>query len=295
MGISIESPAKINLWLEVLRKRLDGYHDVSSLMLPIAVRDHIEVELCSDVGVWLSCDDPQLPHDERNLAWRAAELFLRTVPSGKGVRLRLRKKIPVAAGLGGGSSNAGSVLTALNLLHGEPLGKEQLHALAAGIGADVPFFLHGRPALATGIGDLLQEVSGVPEYPLVLINPPLKVSTAWVYRSLQLTRGTAHIKLRAFLDRPWELSSVMRNDLERVTLLEYPILATMKEWLAEHGAAGALMSGSGPTLFGVFTDPDHAAQTGELARNKWADCWVTVTRTLTHASGMFPNSCDNQP
>lgn len=280
MGSVIRSPGKINLWLEVLRKRADGYHDLSSLMLPIEVYDLLEVELCGGPGVTVSCDHPKVPSDERNLAWKAADLYLRTIGSGEGVQIHLEKHIPVAAGLGGGSSNAASVLVALNGLFGNALDTEALRALAATLGADVPFFIGGRPALATGIGDRLEEVPGVPDYPLVLINPPLEVSTAWVYKSLQLTRGASHIRLHSFQDQPWRLDQVLWNDLEPVTMARHPHLSAMKEWLSNRGALGALMSGSGPTLFGVFSDSDAAARVGEQAREAWKDCWVGVTRVV---------------
>lgn len=290
MGSVIRSPGKINLWLEVLRKRGDGYHDLSSLMLPIEVHDLLEVELCRGPGVTVRCDHPKVPLDERNLAWKAADLYLRTIGSGEGVRVHLAKHIPVAAGLGGGSSNAAAVLIALNALFGGVLETKAVHALAATLGADVPFFLRGRPALATGIGDRLEEVPGVPDYPVVLINPPLEVSTAWVYGSLQLTRGMSHIKLPVFKEQPWRLDQVLQNDLEQVTLAQYPRISQMKEWLLSQGALGALMSGSGPTVFGVFSDVGASERVGERARKVWKDCWVGVTRVLGSHSSARPVS-----
>lgn len=287
MGSLIRSHGKINLWLEVLRRRGDGYHDLSSLMLPIEVHDLLEVELCRGPGIKVRCDHPKVPSDERNLTWKAADLYLRTIGSGEGVQIHLAKRIPVAAGLGGGSSNAASVLIALNGFFGDALEAEALHTLAATLGADVPFFLRGRPALATGIGDRLEEVLGVPDYPLVLINPPLEVSTAWVYGSLQLTRGVSHIRLQLFQKQPWRLEQVLRNDLEQVTLAHFPHLSEMKEWLLGQGALGALMSGSGPTLFGVFSDWGAAARAGERARQVWKDCWVGVTRVMGSPSSAY--------
>ena len=284
MGSVIHCPGKINLWLEVLRKRSDGYHDLSSLMLPIAVYDRLEVELCAGGGVSVCCDHPRVPSDERNLAWKAADLYLKAIESKDGVRIHLRKHIPVAGGLGGGSSNAAGVLLTLNRLHESGLDAGKLHALALSLGADVPFFLRGRPALATGIGEHLEEVMGVPDYPLVVVNPPLEVSTAWVYGSLQLTRGVSHIKLRSFQLQPWRLEQVLQNDLERVTLAEHPRLCAIKEWLLSQGALGALMSGSGPTLFGVFSDAAAAVQAGGRARDAWNDCWVGVTRVMGSSS-----------
>jgi len=286
LGMVIQAPAKINLWLEVIRKRSDDYHELSSLMLPIGVCDQLKVELRSEEGIIISCDDPELPDDEENLAWKAASLYLKAVGEDRGVRIHLRKLIPLAGGLGGGSSDAAAVLLALNSLLAERLEPALLHDLAAGIGADVPFFLYRKAALATGVGERLEHVEGIPDYPLVLINPPLKVSTAWVYRSLRLTRGVSRIKLRSFLDQPWRLSDVMQNDLEAVTLAEYPALREMKHWLLNQGAIGALMTGSGPTVFGVFSDVDHAARVGRMAGVKWSDCWTGVTQVLSGSPAM---------
>lgn len=274
-------PAKINLWLEVIRKRSDGYHELASLMLPIDVCDRVELELRDGEGITLECDHPHVPKDSRNLAWLAAELLLEAAGISRGVQIRIGKRIPVGAGLGGGSSNAGAVLVGLNQLLGEPLSMGQLGTLAVRLGADVPFFLRQRPALAKGVGEVLQTVQGVPAYPLVLIKPSLMVSTRWVYQSLKLTRGESRIKVSNLMARPWKPQEVMENDLETVTLNEYPLLAQMKEWLLAQGALGALMSGSGPTVFGVFPDRSHAQSIGVLAREKWKDCWVAVSQVLT--------------
>ncbi|NLI80561.1 MAG: 4-(cytidine 5'-diphospho)-2-C-methyl-D-erythritol kinase [Deltaproteobacteria bacterium] len=277
---AVRSPAKINLWLEVLRKRADRYHDLSTLMLPIAVYDEIEMELRPGGGIHLICDDPQLPADKENLAWKAADRFFEEVRSTNSAWIQLRKRIPVAAGLGGGSGDAALVLRVLNEMHGEPLTRKRLHELATGLGADVPFFLQQRPALATGIGEVLQPVLGVPDYPIVLITPPLKISTVWVYQSLTLTRGSSSINLKDFLDQPWQLAQVMQNDLEQVTLQKYPVLVEIKDWLLAQGARGALMSGSGPTMFGIFCEEEQAARVGENAADRWGSCWVKVSRTL---------------
>ena len=140
------------------------------------------------------------------------------------------------------------------------------------------------PALATGIGEKLCRVDGLPDYPLVLIKPPVSVSTRWVYQSLKLTRGESRIRLRPFMARPWQLLEVMENDLETVTLTQYPILDHIKEWLLENGAAGALMSGSGPTVFGVFREASQAERIGGLAERRWQQCWVAVTTVLGRAT-----------
>jgi 4-diphosphocytidyl-2-C-methyl-D-erythritol kinase len=278
LSLSIRVPAKINLWLEVIRKRKDGYHDLSSLMLPVKIYDFLELEFRETMGITLECDDPEVPPDASNLAWRAAEMFLHAVGSKMGLHLRIAKNIPVAAGLGGGSADAAGVLLALNTMHKNCLAMPELESLGQDLGADVPFFLHQRPALATGIGEELYPVTGIPDYPLVLIKPPLRVSTGWVYEHLKLTRRETRIKLQGFVDRPWQLLDVLQNDLESVTMSEYPVLSRMKEWLILNGAIGALMSGSGPTMFGVFRERNQAERTSVLAKRTWEECWVEVAQ-----------------
>lgn len=268
------------MWLEIIRKREDSYHELSSLMVPVAVFDQVEVAWSREAGMSLSCSSSEVPDDIRNLAWRAADVYRRVSGIARGVSIRLEKNIPVGAGMGGGSSDAAAVLLGLNRLSDNPLPPADLQGLAAGLGADVPFFLYCAPALATGIGERLLTVEGIPDYPLVLIKPPVAVSTGWVYGRLKLTRGESRIKLPSFLDRPWNLTEVLQNDLETVTLNEYPQLVQIKHWLLENGAVGSLMSGSGPTVFGVFTEQHQAESAGDLARRLWKDCWVEVTRVL---------------
>jgi 4-diphosphocytidyl-2-C-methyl-D-erythritol kinase len=280
LALTISTPAKVNLWLEIIRKREDRYHELSSLMVPVAVYDRVEVAWRDEAGVSLSCNSPDVPSDSGNLAWRAADVYCRASGIARGVSIRLEKNIPVGAGMGGGSADAAAVLLGLNRLKENPLSAADLQELAVGLGADVPFFLHCTPALATGIGERLHAVEGIPDYPLVLVKPPISVSTGWVYGSLKLTRGESRIRLRSFLARPWNLSEVLQNDLETVTLNEYPQLVRIKHWLLENGAVVSWMSGSGPTIFGVFKEQRQAESAGDLARRVWKDCWVDVTRVL---------------
>jgi 4-diphosphocytidyl-2-C-methyl-D-erythritol kinase len=282
--LRVRVPAKVNLWLEILRKRDDGYHDLSSLMLPVGIYDYLELTSRKGKGISLECDAPRVPADGSNLAWRAAEAFLSTIGSKDGVHIRIAKNIPAAAGLGGGSADAAAVLLALNGMHRNSFTLPQLESLGLELGADVPFFLHQRPALATGIGEMLCSVDGLPDYPLVLVKPPLSVSTRWVYQSLKLTRGGSRIKLCDFVARPWQLLEVMHNDLETVTLTAYPVLDEIKQWLLDQGAVGALMSGSGPTVFGVFGDRGQAEQIGILAKRRWPGCWISVAQAQGSAT-----------
>ena len=153
--------------------------------------------------------------------------------------------------------------------------------MAAQLGADVPFFLHQMPALATGIGDQLLEVSGVIDYPVLLLKPPVSVSTAWVYGSLKLTRGESRIKVPRLLADPWNIAELLENDLESVTLEAVPVIPRLKQWLVDQGAIASLMSGSGPTVFGVFSRMEEAGQAKALAAEAWPECWVACTRVLS--------------
>jgi 4-diphosphocytidyl-2-C-methyl-D-erythritol kinase len=277
--VSTLVPAKINLWLEVLGKRADGYHELSTLMLPVGVYDRLEVVLNQD-DITLECAHPDVPQDSRNLVWRAAELLLEETQQQCGVHLRLEKHIPVGAGLGGGSADAGAVLALLNSRLSEPLAPNRLVALARSLGADVAFFLHPQAALATGIGEQLQPVAGVPRYPLLLIKPPILVPTGSVYQRLKLTRGRSRFRIPDFKAHPWDLQRFLENDLEAVTVGDHPVIVEIKAWLRDNGALGALMSGSGPTVFGVFAARERAEATVGLARAAWRDCWVEVTTVI---------------
>ncbi len=273
-------PAKINLWLEVLGKREDGYHDLSSLMLPIGVYDELAVRLIDQMPIRVSCDHPDVPLDERNLAWRAASSLLKHVGARQGVEIRIEKAIPVGAGLGGGSADAAGVLLALDRCLGTRIPGEELHALARGLGADVPFFLYRRPALAQGIGDVLEWVDGIPSYPVLCIKPPIMVSTGWVYGSLKLTTPKLSTRLDRLRGQPWRIADLLANDLESVTLDAHPLLREIKDWLLDNRALGALMSGSGPTIFGVFREEEALRHACEAAGRVWTDCWVAATRSL---------------
>lgn len=278
LSATVRVPAKINLWLEILRKRSDGYHEVSSLMLPIALWDHLRLDRLAS-GFSISCSHPEVPANESNLALRAAQVYLRAADVASGIHVHLDKNIPVGAGLGGGSADAAGVLLGLNRLFEERFSLSELSEMSRKLGADVSFFLYRQPALATGIGEKIALVDGVPEFPVVLVKPPLSVSTAWVYQRLKLTRGVSRIKIAPFLAHPWQLQDVLENDLESVTLSEYPLLVEIRQWMMAQGAAGTLMSGSGPTIFAIFTDATQAERVGQLAKHEWDGCWVLATNT----------------
>ena len=274
-------PAKINLWLEVIAKRRDGYHDISSLMLPVSVFDRITLGVRpGGAGVSIACDTPEIPSDERNLAWRAADLFLKASGEKAGVDIGIEKRIPWGAGLGGGSSDAAGVLVALNSFFKNALPPGELEKTALSLGADVPFFLSARPALATGVGEKLEFAKSSPDYRLLLIKPPVSVPTGWVYQSLKLTKSCARIKLADFEEDPYQFPVLIDNDLESVTVPRYPVIARIKQWLIDRGALAASMSGSGPTVFGIFRTGREAAETAAAAQKDWADCWVGTAQVI---------------
>ncbi|MBZ4658654.1 MAG: 4-(cytidine 5-diphospho)-2-C-methyl-D-erythritol kinase [Desulfacinum sp.] len=278
----LHTPAKINLWLEVLAKRQDGYHDLSTLMLPVSVYDTLEVELDpEDERISILVDSPEVPADERNLVWKAASAFFRHTRWRTGLRVKLTKRIPSAAGLGGGSSDAAAILHFLNEEAHEPLSLQELLDVAAAVGADVPFFLLRRPALATGIGEILSPVEDLPAYPLVLIKPPVDVPTAWAYGRLKLTRGGSRIRIATLLACPRNPAPCLENDLEEAVISRHPVIENMKRWLMRNGAVGALMTGSGPTVFGVFETWEQARAVEARAKKDWPESWSAAAMTLT--------------
>jgi len=263
--ITVESPAKVNLILKVLRRREDGYHDIASLIQKVSLADEMEFSPIK-TGVELSCPGSNLPTDEGNLVVRAARaLFAQTGYAG-GVAITLRKRIPTAAGLGGGSSNAATTLAVLNNLFQFGFHRERLIQIGTRLGADVPFFLYGRTAWAFGIGEILEPFEIPSGIWLVLVNPGFEVATKWAYQSLNLPLTTAPLQYSIpTFSGVRDLASSLTNDLERVTVARYPVLEELKGFLLRQGALGSLMSGSGPTVFGLFeSEPDATRAEGAL-------------------------------
>ncbi|MBW1916310.1 MAG: 4-(cytidine 5'-diphospho)-2-C-methyl-D-erythritol kinase [Deltaproteobacteria bacterium] len=251
----IRAPAKLNIRLKVINRRPDGYHELVSVMVPVELCDILELEVLRRNRIELVCEGYQVPDNEDNLVCRAAASFFSKTGIDKGVSLKLTKKIPVAAGLGGGSSDAAATLLSLNKIHSDPLSMSDLHGLAVKLGADVPFFLACRPSLARGIGEILEPLRDWPEYWYIIVTPPIRVSTSWVYENLklELTSGEYDYILATLKNDPFKVSHVLENDLEKVTSASFPIIDTLKKLLMDVGAEGAIMSGSGPSVFGLFS------------------------------------------
>lgn len=276
-----KAPAKINLLLRVLRKRPDGYHDLASIMQQISIYDELEYTLQQE-GITLHCPGTDLPTNEQNLIYRAAQTLFNHTGYRNGVEIVLNKYIPSAAGLGGGSSDAATTLMTLNDLCSLGLSKTELIKLGAKLGADVPFFIFGRSAFATGIGDKLQTLPDLPQINMVLINPTFPLSTKTVYENLNL--ALTKKKNNYSIPRFYALGDVIRelhNDLEAVSLKMHPELNDLKQILMKEGALGALMSGSGPTLFGIFADEKSAKEAREAILKKVSgECLVFFAQSL---------------
>lgn len=277
--IRLLSPAKVNLYLRVLKKREDGYHDLATLMQKISLYDELEFEPVPR-GIHLKCSGAELPGNEDNIVYRAAEKILSLANCVSGVAISLHKKIPLAAGLGGGSSNAAMTLLALNELFRLNFSREELRKIGATLGADVPFFLFPGPAWAFDIGDRLEAAPEVPPAWFVLVNPGFEVSTRVIYErlNLRLTKEPFHYSIPRFLTME-DLAAGLYNDLERVTLKMHPELQEIKDLLCSQGARGALMSGSGPTLFGVFESEDKAGEAETFLKN-CKTCTVIRARSV---------------
>lgn len=263
--ITIASPAKVNLILKVLRRREDGYHDIASLMQKVSLADEMEFTPRKE-GIALACPGSDLPTGEGNLVVRAARALFAEAGFTGGVEITLRKLIPTAAGLGGGSSNAATTLTVLNSLFQFGFDRERLIGIGARLGADVPFFIYGSSAWAFGIGEILEPAETPPGMWLVLVNPGFEVPTKWVYQSLNLPLTKTPLKYTIpTFSGVRDLAAALSNDLETVTVARHPVLEELKGFLRRQGALGSLMSGSGPTVFGLFdNEPDAIKAEGAL-------------------------------
>ena len=279
-ALTLPAPAKINLRLEVLGRRPDGYHELCMVNLLLDLHDTVRLQP-APAGIRVSCSFPGVPTDQTNLAVRAAELLLRR-RSRTGLRIRIWKRIPVAAGLGGGSSDAAATLLGLSRLWRLRLSAPELARIALEIGADVPFFLGGKPALVQGMGEKLSPWPRLPDWAYLLVFPPFGVSTAWAFSRLgarALTKASRpHIIMLSKNPDRIELSRWLRNDLEAPVRRRHPLVGDLKQALMSLGALGAVMSGSGPTVVGVFQTRALAGLAGRGLRQYFPACRVVVAR-----------------
>lgn len=255
--ISVKALAKINLGLDVVRRREDGYHEVRMVMQTIHLFDRLEITKTGTGTIALSANLSFLPTNENNLVYRAAKLLMDEFRIRDGIAVRLQKHIPVAAGMAGGSTDAAATLYGLNRLFGLGLSKKELMERGVKIGADVPYCLMRGTALAEGIGEKLSPLPPMVKCPVLIAKPQVNVSTRSVYEKLKLDAGMVHPDIDRLIAeiRAKNLAAIasqMGNVLETVTIPAHPVIARIREHMMEHGAVGAMMSGSGPTVFGLF-------------------------------------------
>lgn len=286
--LTIEARAKINLALDVLHKRDDGYHEVQMVMQTIALADRISLNE-ADQGISVSTNIAGLDCGPSNLAFRAAALLRDKYNVDRGVNIILDKKIPMAAGLAGGSADAAAVLKGLNELWNLGINIDELKILGATLGSDVPFCLTGGTMLATGRGERLDKLPPLPHCWVVLAKPPISLSTAWVYGRYNPGNVSFHPDIKGMLDclAKQNLQGVaarLGNVLESVSTAAYPIIAELKKWMQEYGAMASLMSGSGPTVFALAAQEGTARRIAGAMEN-WADSQIIVTETVNSLGG----------
>jgi 4-diphosphocytidyl-2-C-methyl-D-erythritol kinase len=302
------APAKINLYLEIITDRPDGYHELAMILQSIGLADQINVRSISTGTIRVHCNHPQVPTDKSNLAYRAAELMVREFPEALakygGVEISINKQIPVAAGLAGGSTNAAAVLVGIDLLWKLGLTQSELEELGATLGSDVPFCVSGGTAIATGRGEQLSPLPNLDNIYVVLAKyRSLEVSTAWAYKTYKQQFGNSYIKdtkdlaarasavhsgaiVKAIVAQDAEkIAQQLHNDLERVVLPQYPQVLQLREVFAkQEGVLGTMMSGSGPTVFALFDSEQQAQLVLLHVREAISDedLELFVTRTITH-------------
>lgn len=280
-SIKIKARAKINLSLDVKAKRPDGYHEVCMVMQTIDLHDTVTVEK-SQSGLEVLCSNPGIPSGSRNIAYKAAQILMDRYRIKSGIKIDIDKKIPAAAGLAGGSANAAAVLKGINTLFSLGIEQHELLKIGKCIGADVPYCLKGGTILAEGIGEVLTDLAPLPKVHIVLVTPRIEVPTAWVYNNLDL--NSIHLRpdtkaiIRAIKEGDIEaLAGNMANVLETVTVSRHGIIGEIKKRLVDVGAAGSVMSGSGPSVFGVFTDSSKAKEAFYAVKDDRWDCFITHT------------------
>ena len=270
--VELKALAKINLGLDVLGRRENGYHDVRMVMQTIFLYDNVTIEKKEEPGVCVETNLYYLPVDENNIAYKAANMLIEEFDIKEGVSIKLEKHIPVAAGLAGGSANAAAVLVGMNRLFGLKLTMEELMERGVKLGADVPYCVMRGTVLAEGIGEILSPLPPLPRCYVLIAKPNINVSTKTVYEKLDSKEITEHPDVDGLLEGLKnqdlkKVASCMGNVLERVTIEDYPVIEEIKNAMKEAGALNAMMSGSGPTVFGIFEN----RQTAKAARQKLWD------------------------
>jgi 4-diphosphocytidyl-2-C-methyl-D-erythritol kinase len=283
-SLKLKAPAKINLRLEVTGKRPDGYHRLRMVNTLVNLYDEIRISLNQSGMIRVSCGHPLVPCGIDNIAVKAANAILNIARDKRtGVMIMLRKRIPVAAGLAGGSSDAAAVLLGMNKAMNLDIPESKLLKIALSLGADVPFFLHGKPALVTGIGEKIEPIKDFPQWSYLLVCPEFQVSTAWVYKRFRLKKekhGMTKDQLLARLAKGRAEQDLFINHLEDVVVREYPVVSELKESLLEAGASGSVMSGSGPCVAGVFQETDQAKKAERSLKKRYPQYFCKTVRAV---------------
>lgn len=279
--MEVKAYAKVNLSLDVVGKREDGYHLLRMLMQTIDLYDVIKIEKI-DNGIEIRCNKHYVPTDNRNIAYRAAESFIKEFSIKEGVRIYIEKNIPVSAGLAGGSTNGATVIKSMNKLFQVNAPIEKLCNIGVNIGADIPFCIYGGTALCEGIGEKITPLPRFKNHILVLVKPNFGVSTKEVYGAISLNKIHRHPNTKVLIkaieeDNVKFISENMKNVLENVTLNKHKILRNIKGDIVKMGALGALMSGSGPTIFGIFDDMLKAQRCYEYLKESFNEVYITRT------------------
>ena len=286
--IQLKALAKINLGLDVLRRREDGYHEVKMIMQTISLHDDLEIRRIKTPEIQVKTNLYYLPTNENNLVYKAAKLLMDEFGIKEGVAIQLKKRIPVAAGMAGGSTDGAAVLWGMNQMYGLGLSRQELMERGVKLGADVPYCVQRGTALAEGIGERLSVLPSMPKCTILIAKPGISVSTKFVYENLKLDADTVHPDIDGLIGaiRAKNLEQIaghMGNVLETVTIPNYPVIAEIKEHMMEHGAAHAMMSGSGPTVFGLFANGDTAVAAYEAMRESNLAKQVYLTSIYNNA------------
>lgn len=283
--ITKKAYAKINLGLDVLRRREDGYHEVKMIMQTVNIYDTLTFTAKTEPGIVLKTDRDELSVGEDNLICRAADKLFTEAGTAYGVEIFLEKRIPIAAGMAGGSTDAAAALTGLNELFSLGFSLEQLQAIGVTLGADIPYCLAGGTALSEGIGEVLTRLPAPPSCILLVAKPDINVSTKFVYENLHADTLTYHPDIDGMIEalRTGSLRGItdrLGNVLENVTVREYPVIDRIKELMKRAGAENALMSGSGPTVFGIYTEEETAQKAAAQIREQMLAKQVFVTEFI---------------
>ncbi len=284
-SVRLPAFAKVNLCLHIVGERADGYHELRTLFQTISLHDTLELTLSRKPGIQLETNDHTLPTGRENLVWRAIDILRHELRFRSGIRAKLTKRIPAGRGLGGGSSDAAAALEGMLRLAGRSIPRQRLAVIAASLGADVPFFLHGGRALGIGRGDEIYPLPDIPKRVVLVVSPrEIGVRTAdayrWVSRQLKLTKAMAVSKLQSFCALCWSPQGIpLANDFEAVVFPRHPRLATIRRALLRAGAAEVALAGSGSAVFGVFRSPAQARR----AAQRFPKDQVFVCSTLSRA------------